>query len=287
MWTRAIPFLALILGEGAAFAQVIDLETQCPGGVQAGGLCSPLFSTAGNAQTLNISTSIGTVVFRGGVLLDNAANVPADETAIYATAGNGDSTGAGFSNPITITFPRAIANFFVTVINGTIEPVTYQVADELGNGATFDLPPNISGAQNQIGFAARGSVVTIKATTGLATPDGIAWDFAIDNVTFNQPLPPGLNPISTTAAPRRETESTGPVAGSTYLQLAATSKHEADAYVQVLRRNNFPALDTEIPEKPGMFRVLVGPMAPGDADRIKADLQGKGIQADAAIRRTF
>lgn len=297
-WKSAILPLALLVGGGATFAQVIDFEAQCPGGAQASGFCSTLFSTAGNAQTLNISSPIGTVTFQGGVLLDNAANVQADETAIYATAGNGASTGTGFTNPITITFPRAIGNFFLTVLNGTIQSVTYQLADNVGNSATFVLSPNTNGGQNQIGFAATGSVVTITATTGQSAPSGIVWDFAIDNVTFNQPLPPGLNPISATPAPKRETgkadnprpamaQSSQPAAGSTYLQLAATSKHDADAYVDVLRKNNFPALDAEIPEKPGLFRVLVGPVAPSDADRMKADLQGKGIRADAAIRKTF
>ncbi len=297
-WKPAIFPLALLVGGGTAFAQVIDFEAQCPNGAQPSGFCSTLFSTAGDAQTLNISSSIGTVTFQGGVLLNNAANVQADETAIYATAGNGASTGTGFTNPITITFPRAIGNFFLTVLNGTIQSVTYRLADNVGSSATFVLPPNTNGGHNQIGFTAAGSVVTIAATTGQNAPSGIIWDFAIDNVTFNQPLPPGLNPISTTPAPKRETgkaenprpavaQSSQPVLGGTYLQLAATSKHDADAYVEVLRKNNFPALDAEIPEKPGLFRVLVGPMAPGDADRMKAGLQGKGIRAEAAIRKTF
>ena len=43
------------------------------------------------------------------------------------------------------------------------------------------------------------------------------------------------------------------------MQLVATTKHDADAEVEVLRKNNFPALDAEVPEKPGLFRVLVGP----------------------------
>ena len=82
-------------------------------------------------------------------------------------------------------------------------------------------------------------------------------------------------------------QSNQPVAGKTYLQLVATTKHDADAYVEVLRKNSFPALDAQVPEKPGLFRVLVGPVAPGDLNKMKALLQDKGIQASAAIPKTF
>ena len=82
-------------------------------------------------------------------------------------------------------------------------------------------------------------------------------------------------------------QSNAPIAGQTYLQLVATTKHDADAEVEVLRKNSFPALDSEIPEKPGLFRVLVGPLPPGDLNKVKVELQGKGFQGNAAIRKTF
>src|SRR5262245_27467207 len=91
-----------------ASAAVIDFET----------FTGPsTFAAAGNAQILNISTSIGIVTIQGGVILTNATNLPADETSIYGTAGNaaniGITTGTGFLNPITITFPVPITNFFL------------------------------------------------------------------------------------------------------------------------------------------------------------------------------
>jgi outer membrane biosynthesis protein TonB len=89
------------------------------------------------------------------------------------------------------------------------------------------------------------------------------------------------------AAPSNPAQSNAPAAGQTYLQLVATTKHDADATVEVLRKNSFPALDTEVPEKPGLFRVLVGPLAPGDVNKMKAALQGKGFPGDAAIRKTY
>jgi cell division septation protein DedD len=73
----------------------------------------------------------------------------------------------------------------------------------------------------------------------------------------------------------------------TYLQLAATSKHEADLLVDVLRKKSFHALTAEVPEKAGTYRVLVGPVGEGDVNKMRADLQSAGFPGDKAIRRTF
>ena len=78
-----------------------------------------------------------------------------------------------------------------------------------------------------------------------------------------------------------------PVPGQTYLQLAATSQHEADIMVDVLRKKSFKAMAAEIDEKPGTFRVLVGPVTDTSANKMRADLQGAGFPGNAAIRRTF
>jgi outer membrane biosynthesis protein TonB len=85
----------------------------------------------------------------------------------------------------------------------------------------------------------------------------------------------------------RPTPSNVPVAGQTYLQLSATTKQDADAYVEVLRKNSFPSIDVEVPGKPGTYRVLVGPLAPGEINKMKADLQAKGLPGNAAFRQSF
>lgn len=94
--------------------------------------------------------------------------------------------------------------------------------------------------------------------------------------------------------PRRETRAEAraaagshPAPGQTYLQLAATSEHEADIMVDVLRKKSFRAMAAEIDEKPGTFRVLVGPVTDTTANKMRADLQGAGFPGNAAIRRTF
>ena len=87
--------------------------------------------------------------------------------------------------------------------------------------------------------------------------------------------------------PAKSIASDQPVAGQPYLQLAATSQHEADIMVDVLRQKSFKAMAAEIPEKPGTFRVLVGPVTDASANKTRADLQAAGFPGNAAIRRTF
>jgi len=86
-------------------------------------------------------------------------------------------------------------------------------------------------------------------------------------------------------APAASSSEPGP--GQSYLQLAATSKREADIMVDVLRQKGFKAMAAEIPEKHGTFRVLVGPVTDSTANKTRADLQGGGFPGNAAIRRTF
>ncbi len=89
------------------------------------------------------------------------------------------------------------------------------------------------------------------------------------------------------APPPARATSNQPVAGESYLQLAATGKDQADALVDVLRKNGFKSLDYEVPEKPGTFRVLVGPIKDGEREKLRADLQGKGFQGRDAIPKKF
>lgn len=89
------------------------------------------------------------------------------------------------------------------------------------------------------------------------------------------------------AKKERVAASDQPTVGQAYLQLAATSKREADVMVDVLRQKGFKALAAEIAEKPGTFRVLVGPVSEGTTNEVRADLQKSGFPGNAAIRRTF
>jgi hypothetical protein len=81
--------------------------------------------------------------------------------------------------------------------------------------------------------------------------------------------------------------SSQPVSGSMYLQLVATAKAEADVMVDVLHQKKFKAIAMEIPEKPGTFRVLVGPLPDGSLNKTKSDLQSSGFPGDKAIKKVF
>jgi hypothetical protein len=119
--------------------------------------------------------------------LTNATNLPADETSLYGTA---DTADPSLANPLTVTFSSPISNFFLDVINGNTVSVDYTVADNLGNTATFLIAPNTSSGVRTIGFAATGTLITI--TAGPAIGGCCGFDFFIDNVHFNEALPPGL-----------------------------------------------------------------------------------------------
>ncbi len=89
---------------------------------------------------------------------------------------------------------------------------------------------------------------------------------------------------------KKESAKSKPALGTpsgTYLQLAATTQHEAEAMVDMLRKKEFSAITAEVPEKPGIFRVLVGPIAENNIGHSRSQLQDKGFPGDKAIKRSF
>ncbi len=79
-----------------------------------------------------------------------------------------------------------------------------------------------------------------------------------------------------------------PEQGKTYLQLVATGKTDADAMVDLLRKNGFKAFNYQVPEKPALYRVLVGPVPDGGVNKLRADLQGKSFPGDhAVVKKSF
>ena len=55
------------------------------------------------------------------------------------------------------------------------------------------------------------------------------------------------------------------------MQLSAIDHDKADIMVELLRKKKFSAIAAEIPEKPGIFRVLVGPISDADINKTRAD----------------
>jgi hypothetical protein len=175
--------VAALVAASPASAAVIDFET----------LTGPsLFITAGPMQSIDFLNVDGTGVnvnFTGGVILDQTTNLPANQTSLYGTA-SFDQANPPKLDTITVTFSSPVSNFFMDVYNGLTVNIDYQVADNMGNSALFTLPPNLSSGTTLVGFAATGSIITIRSLPQPATE----WDFFIDNIHFNEPLPPGLAP---------------------------------------------------------------------------------------------
>jgi sporulation related protein len=172
--------------------------------------------------------------------------------------------------------------FIVVILLGVFFTMGYIVGRNSGT-TTAELTP-VPGVDARLPAAD----APVKATDPAPAPP------APTETTPQQPPPAppvaGLDP----EPPKRETKAeprtvsgSHPIAGQTYLQLAATSQHEADIMVDVLRKRSFRAMAAEIDEKPGTFRVLVGPITDTTANKMRADLQGAGFPGNAAIRRTF
>jgi cell division septation protein DedD len=88
-------------------------------------------------------------------------------------------------------------------------------------------------------------------------------------------------------APARAATSGQPESGRTYLQLSAIDHDKAEIMVEMLHKKSFPAIAAEIPEKPGVFRVLVGPISDADIGKTRSDLQNGGFAGKDAVKRTF
>jgi len=78
-----------------------------------------------------------------------------------------------------------------------------------------------------------------------------------------------------------------PAGGQVYLQLVTTAKGRSAAIVDTLRNDGFPVVAAEVPGKPRLHRVLIGPLHQGEVDQTRAELQSKGFPGDSAIARTF
>ena len=102
--------------------------------------------------------------------------------------------------------------------------------------------------------------------------------------------PDGALPVQTVSQQQKRAlpaQGNQPAAGQIYLQLAAAAERPSAIMIDALRNNGFATVAWEVPEQPGLYRVLVGPLHEGELDRTRADLQRHGFPGDSAIKRTF
>ena len=181
----ALPTAALFclfaLSGQRAYADLVTFEDQ-PAGPNN-------FAAAGPAQTLIYPFTDVTATFTGGVILTNETSQTTDNSNVYATCAVGVCGGSPtLLNPLTITFNVPIQNFQIQILNALAG--NYTMSDNMGDSLNFTLATT-GGSIATEGFAAAGTQVTITYTTAPT-----AWDFAIDNVTFNQPLSSVPEPAS-------------------------------------------------------------------------------------------
>ena len=101
-------------------------------------------------------------------------------------------------------------------------------------------------------------------------------------------LPSGTVPQrSTRTKPASAARADHTAGGKIYLQLVATAASQSADIVDALRNNGFPAVALEVPKRPDLRRVLIGPLPEGELDKTRADLRSRGFPGDSAIKITF
>jgi hypothetical protein len=155
------------------------------------------FIDAGPEQTLVYDFTGYTATFAGGVVLTDESNQTTDNSSVYASSSASlIGVDEGLANPLTVTFSAPIENFQIDILNALAG--NYEMFDNVGDSIDFSLATTGGSVQTE-GFAAAGTMVSIEYLGGGGDPDG-EWDFAIDNVTFNQPLTIGVPDSDRTVA---------------------------------------------------------------------------------------
>jgi hypothetical protein len=117
-------------------------------------------------------------------------------------------------------------------------------------------------------------------------PDSQPKETAAQQGPATKPAPPEPAPAPAKTS-SRAAASDEPESGRIYLQLSAIDHDKAEIMVELLRKKNFSAIAAEIPEKPGVFRVLVGPISDADINKTRTDLQNASFPGKEAVKRTF
>ncbi|BDC51203.1 hypothetical protein F183_A35190 [Bryobacterales bacterium F-183] len=92
-------------------------------------------------------------------------------------------------------------------------------------------------------------------------------------------------PVEATPAPAAA--ASGPIQrGAHYLQVQALPADQAALVVEVMRKKGFAATTEVVPNKPGLTRILVGPVTPGAAATdMKQKLDAAGFKGKQSILR--
>jgi hypothetical protein len=177
MSLRVLAGVAAVFVAASAHATEITFEDQPAG---TGG-----FSTAGPTDTLVYNIGGGqTATFSGGVILTDESGTTTDASNVYATASSSVISGADPSllNPLTIAFSQPVQDFQLEVINALAG--NYELSDNAGHTDSFSIA--VTGTTVETAMLANAGTLVHLTYLDPATgnPD-TAWDFAIDDVSFD------------------------------------------------------------------------------------------------------
>lgn len=124
----------------------------------------------------------GEVWFDGGVILQQAWDLPANQSAVYGT-----SSGGWYTKPnlLMLSFSQPVDAVYLDIYNGLPEAISYQLSDSVGNSQIFSLASNSeSGKLLSAGFSPVGQQLYLTALSpGSGT---VIHDFFIDNIRFER-----------------------------------------------------------------------------------------------------
>ena len=186
--TRAVIATTAVLVASPVHATTIDFE-HLNDGTPAHG--ETLFQPTPPEQLVYTDVGGVDVTIDGGQLLTKAYIVDVNPSTIYGTQCFGLCDTPNLINPITITLSEPVDTIFLDVYSGFWLPAFYQISDEDGHSAVFGMGTTFQKGHKVLGFAPTGTTIEIQQLT--LGPAG-EYDFFIDNITINEPLPP-LDPV--------------------------------------------------------------------------------------------
>ena len=83
--------------------------------------------------------------------------------------------------------------------------------------------------------------------------------------------------------PKTSAPTDQPLAGHIYLQLIAAAQAHSNLVVGMLHNNGLPAITAEVPEQPGLYRVLIEE----ELEATRAKLNSVGFPGNSAMKRVY
>ncbi len=190
--------------------------------------------------------------------------------------------------PFKTTVPHRVAGSTYLQLSAVRRQSAERMADDLRKKNFEAMASEIDGKPGVfrvlVGPVSDTGVVQLRADLERA---GFPGNAAIRRTSAESNPSKPDNAISLSARTTKEEASNHPVAGQTYMELPAASRDSAQLLVDALRQKKFNAMASEIVEKPGMFRVLIGPVEDSGVAiaQMRADLESAGFPGNAAVRR--